>query len=301
MNSGSSDTIFALASGSGRAGVSVFRVSGPDAGGIVFALTGKNTPAPRKSVLREFLAADGAAIDSGLLLWMPGPGSFTGEDVAEFHTHGSPAVIEAMGTACLDAGARQAGPGEFTRRAFENGRMDLTEAEGLADLIDAETEGQRAQALRQMQGGLREAYESWRSHLIDALAAIEGEIDFPDEQDVPDALSHNAYGPLQTAMTEMQQALDESERGERVRAGLDITIIGPPNAGQSTLLNRLAGRDAAIEQIPSHPPDHHAPLLFGRAGCFGANQRKNPVQSAVFSGNTRRMRVQACFVARLFT
>ncbi len=240
------DTIFALASGAGRAGVSVFRVSGPNAAGIIRALSQKHPPKPRQAALRNFYAQDGAPIDSGLLIWMPGPGSFTGEDVAEFHTHGSPAVIEALAAACLAAGARQAGPGEFTRRAFDNGRMDLTEAEGLADLIDAETEGQRAQALRQMQGGLRETYEGWRSHLIDALAAIEGEIDFPDEGDIPDALSHKAYAPLQAAITDMRAALEDSHRGERIRAGLDITIIGRPNAGKSTLLNALAGREAAI-------------------------------------------------------
>lgn len=246
MTSRTPETIFALASGSGRAGVSVFRVSGPDASNVIKTLTHKPAPKPRLSALRTFHAAENHPIDAGLVLWMPGPASFTGEDVAEFHTHGSPAVIEAMGQAFLDAGTRLAEPGEFTRRAFENGRMDLTEAEGLADLIDAETEGQREQALRQMQGGLRETYEAWRSELIDALAAIEGEIDFPDEEDVPDALSHKAYAPINTAMTAMQAALDDSGRGERVRAGLDITIIGPPNAGKSTLLNRLAGRDAAI-------------------------------------------------------
>lgn len=246
MKEALTDTIFALASGSGRAGVSVFRVSGPEAGRIVQALTGKNVPAPRRAALRDFKGADGTAIDSGLILWMPGPGSFTGEDVAEFHTHGSPAVIEAMAKACLAAGARQAGPGEFTRRAFDNGRMDLTEAEGLADLIDAETEGQRQQALRQMKGGLRGTYEAWRSELIDALAAIEGEIDFPDEADVPDALSHAAYAPIQTALSGMNGALRDGDRGERIRAGLDIAIIGPPNAGKSTLTNYLAGREAAI-------------------------------------------------------
>lgn len=246
MTSSSSHTIFALASGSGRAGVSVFRVSGPDARELIRSITGKKEPKARQSSFRAFYTDQNQPIDAGLILWMPGPASFTGEDVAEFHTHGSPAVIEAMGKALMAAGARLAEPGEFTRRAFENGRMDLTEAEGLADLIDAETDGQREQALRQMQGGLRETYETWRSQLIDALAAIEGEIDFPDEEDVPDALSHKAYAPLNTAMTSMQAALDDSDRGERVRSGLDITIIGPPNAGKSTLLNRLAGRDAAI-------------------------------------------------------
>ena len=243
---GMTDTIFALASGSGRAGVSVFRVSGPNAAALIKSLTGKSAPAPRKIALRDFKDAGGAAIDSGLVLWMPSPGSFTGEDVAEFHTHGSPAVIEAMAKACLGFGARQAGPGEFTRRAFDNGRMDLTEAEGLADLIDAETDGQRKQALRQMKGGLRATYEDWRSELIDALAAIEGEIDFPDEGDIPDALSHAAYAPIKSALSGMEEALSDGERGERIRAGLDIAIIGPPNAGKSTLTNYLAGRDAAI-------------------------------------------------------
>ena len=242
----SQDTIFALASGAGRAGVSVFRVSGPGATTVIKALTQRKVPKPRRTVLRDFKNGGGDIIDAGLLLWMPGPGSFTGENVAEFHTHGSLAVIESMAAAFTVAGARQAGPGEFTRRAFDNGRMDLTEAEGLADLIDAETESQRRQALRQMQGGLREIYEGWRSHLIDALAAIEGEIDFPDEQDIPDALSHAAYEPLSAALSDMQARLRDSERGERVRAGVDVTIIGPPNAGKSTLINYMTGRDAAI-------------------------------------------------------
>ncbi len=246
MRVSSHQTIFALASGPGRAGVSVFRVSGPDAGSIIRSLTGRVAPAPRRAVFRAFHAADKSPIDEGLLVWMPGPGSFTGEDVAEFHTHGSLAVIEAMASAFSASGARQAGPGEFTRRAFDNGRMDLTEAEGLADLIDAETDGQRRQALRQMQGGLKDIYEGWREHLIDALAAIEGEIDFPDEGDIPDALAHKAAGPLDLAISGMKEALTDHARGERIRAGLDVTIIGPPNAGKSTVLNYLAGRDAAI-------------------------------------------------------
>ncbi len=240
------DTIFALSSGSGKAGVSIFRVSGPKTQQIVKAVAGLNQAKPRYMHLKTFRNENGNPIDKGLVVLFQGPKSFTGEDFAEFHSHGSQAVIEAMSRAFADAGARQAEPGEFTRRAFDNGKMDLTEAEGLADLIDAETEGQREQAYRQMDGGLRQIYEGWRTGLIDALAAIEGDIDFPDEQDVPDDLSHAAHAPITKVLMDMKRLLDDSGRARSVRRGIHIAIIGPPNAGKSTLLNRLAGRDAAI-------------------------------------------------------
>ena len=246
MNGNPNDTIFALSSAPGRAGVSVFRVSGDESKSVIGSLINGPCPVPRYAALRKLYNNNGVMIDEALVLWMPGPQSFTGEDCAEFHTHGSPAVIEAMASALLSAGARQADAGEFTRRAFENGKMDLTESEGLADLIDAETEGQRKQALRQMQGGLRGLYEDWRESLLDALAQIEGEIDFPDEEDIPDALSHKAYPYLSCVIEAMQKGLEEARKGETIRHGLDIAIIGRPNAGKSTLLNALAGREAAI-------------------------------------------------------
>ena len=202
-------------------------------------------PGPRGAALRS-LRHDGRLIDRALVLWFPGPNSFTGEDVAEFHVHGGPAIIEAMIAAFTALGGRPAEPGEFTRRAFEHGKMDLTEAEGLADLIDAETEGQRLQALAQMSGSLKQLYETWRERLISILASIEGEIDFPDEEDVPDALAATAGPPIDDLIAEMDAHLDDAHRGERVREGLSIAIIGAPNAGKSSLLNRLARREAAI-------------------------------------------------------
>ena len=239
------DTIYALASAPGRAGVAVVRVSGPDAKAVASAIAGR-VPEPRKSSLRAFRNAAGEVIDHGLLLWFEGPASFTGEDSAEFHIHGGPAVVAALAEALGAAGARAAEAGEFTRRAFANGKLDLTEAEGLADLIDAETEGQRAQALAQLTGSLKSIYSGWREELISILAALEGEIDFPDEDDVPDHLSEAAGQPLQNLIASLSDHLDDDHRGERVRDGFVVALIGAPNAGKSSLLNRVARRDAAI-------------------------------------------------------
>ncbi|MAF96170.1 MAG: tRNA uridine-5-carboxymethylaminomethyl(34) synthesis GTPase MnmE [Rhodospirillaceae bacterium] len=247
------ETIFALASGAGRAGIAIIRISGPGAGPALAAITGGKagaSPEPRRATAVKLSDPETlVAIDDGLALWFPAPDSFTGEDVAELHVHGGPAVImgalEALGAM---PGLRTAEPGEFTRRAFENGKMDLTAAEGLADLVEAETSAQRRQALKQLRGDLGRFYESWRERLLGALAHIEAGIDFSDE-DLPggpggvEAAAAEEVGKL---VGEIAAHLKDNRRGERLRSGLLITIIGPPNAGKSSLLNLLARRDAAI-------------------------------------------------------
>jgi len=251
------DTIVALATGAGRAGVAVIRLSGPAAGATLQALTARDLPKPRVATREAFCdPRSGVSLDDGIALWFPGPRSFTGEDVAELQIHGGPAVIAAVIDACLSQpSVRVAEPGEYTRRAFENGKLDLAEAEGLADLVDAETEGQRRQALRQRRGALSSVYEDWRGRLIEAAALIEAEIDFPDE-DLPGALAQRAGPILQSLAADMASHLDDAHRGERIRDGFRIAIIGPPNAGKSSLLNALAQREAAIvSDIPGTTRD----------------------------------------------
>jgi len=240
-------TIYALSSAAGRAGVAVIRVSGPQAGEALHQLAG-SLPEPRCASLRTLKnPRTQDIVDCGIVLWFPGPESFTGEDSAEFHIHGGRAVIHGILSALGEVpGMRPAAPGEFARRAFENGKLDLTAVEGLADLIDAETEAQRAQALRQAGGVLASRYDGWRQAIVSALAEIEAHLDFSDEADVLQFGSDTAPARIAALEGEIRAHLDDEHRGEILRDGLRVAIAGPVNAGKSSLLNALARRDAAI-------------------------------------------------------
>jgi tRNA modification GTPase len=240
-------TIFAPATAPGRAGIAVVRVSGPAAADVCRALTGRDPPPARRASLRRIVdPTSGEGLDDGLVLWFAAPASETGEDVLELQLHGSPAVVgavvEALGRL---ADCRLAEPGEFARRAFDNGKLDLTAVEGLADLIAAETAAQRRQAVRQMRGELGGLYEAWRGDLVRLLAHLEAEIDFSDE-DLPVDLGARARATIAPLIAAMSQHLAQGRAGERLRAGLNVAILGAPNVGKSSLLNALARREAAI-------------------------------------------------------
>jgi tRNA modification GTPase len=240
-------TIFALSSGRPPAAVAVVRICGPQAGRALEKLIGR-LPAPRHAALARVRdPADRETIDEALALWFPSPNSETGEDMAEIQVHGGQAVIAALlGALARIEGCRMAEPGEFTRRAFSNGRLDLTEVEGLADLIAAETPAQRRHAYRQLKGLIGDQAEAWRRQIVEALALVEARIDFSDEADVPEDLVDPALHVAQQLRNMIAAALADGGRGERLRDGLVVAIVGPPNAGKSTLLNRLARREAAI-------------------------------------------------------
>ena len=245
------DTIFALSSGPAPAGIAVIRVSGGGAGAVARALTGRTPgtdrlPARQARFARLCDPEDGELLDTGVALWFPGPGSFTGEDVAEFQIHGGAAtiaaVLEAIGRC---PGCRPAAAGAFARRAFANGRMDLTEAEGLSDLIAAETEAQRRLALSHAGGAGRDRYDAWTERLVGVLATLEAAVDFP-EDDLPEKMLERNEIEIRALINEWHQDIEDGARTSRIREGVRIAILGAPNVGKSSLLNRLAGREAAI-------------------------------------------------------
>jgi tRNA modification GTPase len=240
------DTIFALATPPGRGAVAVVRLSGPATRAALSGL-GVVKIAPRRASLRRLArpAEPEALLDEALVLWFPGPGSYTGEDSAELQLHGGRAVVEAVSAALMDLGVRPAEPGEFTRRAFQNGKLDLAQAEAVADLVDAETKAQKRQALAQLDGALGRRYQTWRAQLVHLLALLEAAIDFPDE-DLPEDLARRVAPGLADLAAELTCALAEDRRGVDIRDGYRIALIGAPNAGKSSLFNRLIGRPAAI-------------------------------------------------------
>jgi len=240
-------TIYALSSGPGISGIAVIRVSGINTSKIVKMLTGSQLPTPRVATVKKFNKNGGKElIDEGVLIWFPAPNSYTGEDLAEFHVHGSRAVIEAMHSAISKTKkCRLAEPGEFTKRAFQNGRINLLKAESIADLISSETEIQRRQALKIMSGTTSDKFNLWREKLLKILSHVEAKIDFPEE-DLPKNIINKIQKTSTSVLKEIKIALDDKGVGERIREGFKIAIVGPPNSGKSSLLNYLSKRDVAI-------------------------------------------------------
>ena len=241
-------TIYALSSGPGISGVAVIRVSGRDTAKVIKKITGSSRlPSPRVATLKKFNKnGQKNLIDEGVIIWFPAPNSYTGEDLAEFHVHGSRAVINAMHSAISKIGnCRLAEPGEFTKKAFQNGKINLLKAESIADLISSETEIQRKQALKIMSGESSDKFNLWRKKLLEALSHIEAKIDFPDE-DLPKNIIKEIQKTSNNVLNEIKKTLNDQKVGERIREGFKIAIVGPPNSGKSSLLNYLSRRDVAI-------------------------------------------------------
>ncbi len=240
-------TIFALSSGSGISGVAVIRVSGKEASEVAKKITNRPLPKPRVATVRKFNKnGEKNLIDEGVIIWFPAPNSYTGEDLVEFHVHGSRSVINAMHeTISKNKNCRLAEPGEFTKRAFQNGKINLLKAESIADLISSETEIQRRQAIKIMSGKSADKFNGWRKILLKILSHVEAKIDFPEE-DLPKKIIQAVQKESKKVMKEIKKTLDDQKVGERIREGYKIAIVGPPNSGKSSLINYLSNRDVAI-------------------------------------------------------
>ena len=284
-NSAAAETIFAPATASGRAAIAVLRLSGPRAGATLSKLAGGLPPPRHARHARLYDPESGEFLDDGMVLWLPGPHSATGEDMTELHVHGSRAVLAALFEILRREGLRLAEPGEFTRRAFQNGKLDLLEAEAVADLVAAETEAQRRQAVRQLQGAQGTLYRSWSGRLERLLAYLEAAIDFPEEKLPPD-LEAGVRQQTQSLAAEITRHLADGHRGERLRDGIGVAILGPPNAGKSSLLNRIARREAAItSSLPGTTRDivevavDLAGLPIVLADTAGLRETEDPVEA----------------------
>jgi tRNA modification GTPase len=279
-----SDTIFALATAPGRAAVAVMRISGPGARAALKSLAGVVSE-PRMASVRTLSGSDGQVLDRALTLFFEGPHSYTGEDAAELHLHGGAGVVDQVTDALMALGLRLAEPGEFTRRAFENGKLDLDQAEAVADLVDAETAAQARQALGQLEGRLGARYSAWRGMLLNALARLEAAVDFPDEE-IPADVAEEARAALEALAADLDAALADEPRGRRVREGYRVAVIGTPNSGKSSLINGLLGRDAAIvTPIPGATRDIiEAPLVVDGyklllADTAGLRRATDPIEA----------------------
>ena len=279
-------TIYALSTGPGISGIAVIRVSGKNTAEVIKKLTGSKLPVPRVATLKKFNKNGGKElIDEGVIIWFPAPNSYTGENLAEFHVHGSRAVINAMHSAISKIkNCRLAEPGEFTKRAFQNGKINLLKAESIADLISSETEIQRKQALKIMSGKSADKFNSWREKLLKILSHVEAKIDFPDEG-LPKKIITEVQKTSNTVLTEIKKTLDDQNVGERIREGFKIAIIGPPNSGKSSLLNYLSKRDAAIvseiagttrDVIETHPNLDGYPVIV--SDTAGIRSSKNEIE-----------------------
>ena len=279
-------TIYALSTGSGVSGLAVIRVSGKNASDVVNKLTGSRLPQPRVATFKKFNKnGQKNPIDEGVLIWFPGPNSYTGEDLAEFHIHGSRAVIKAMHSAISKIkNCRLAEPGEFTKRAFQNGKINLLKAESIADLISAETEIQRKQAVKIMKGKSADKFISWREKLLKILSYVEAKIDFPDE-DLPKKIINQIQNTANSVLIEIRKTLNDQKVGERIREGFKIAIVGPPNSGKSSLLNYFSKRDVAIvseiagttrDVIETHLNLDGYPVIF--SDTAGIRSSKNEIE-----------------------